>query len=258
MATLTSASGSTNASVPSEIPGSVSKRKLHFFLLVDDSYSMRDNAKIQKVNYAIRQVLPELRRIEETERVSIYMRTIRFGDNAEWYLGADATPISEFEWQDLSANGGRTSTARAIDLLSDELDIEKLGRKNVPPVAILLSDGHSTDGESVYLSAVDRLNQLPWGKKAVRLSIGIDDYNKEELDAFISPYLRQECAVETLRADTPEKLVDFIKTVSVVASTSATRTNQSSSDTPVHIDKAALQKTKDDIDFSGINASEVF
>lgn len=161
MTTLISASSSSNAIVPSEIQGSVSKRKLHFFFLVDDSGSMQQDAKIQKVNFAIRQVIPELRRIEETERVSIYMRAIRFGDNAEWYLSADPTPVSEFDWQDLSAMGGLTSTAKALDLLSSELDIEKLGRKNVPPVAILLSDGHSTDGEGAYLSAIDKLNKLP-------------------------------------------------------------------------------------------------
>jgi hypothetical protein len=59
------------------------------------------------------------------------------------------------------------------------------------------------------------LDSLPWGARAVRLSIGIGEggnYNKQQLDQFISPYLRtSEPPVETLQADSPRKLLEYIK-----------------------------------------------
>jgi len=251
---------------PEEIAGIASHRKLLFIWLVDWSYSM-DGQKIQKVNYAIREVLPEIRRIEDTERVKIFMSAIRFGDKAEWHIGPDPIPVSNFDWKDMDATGGVTATAQAINLLADALHVDKVGKRNVPPVCILLSDGYCTDPEGSYQSAIDRLNSEPWGKKAVRLSIGIGrgegDFNKEELDAFISPYLRQEGNLETLHADKPATLVRYIRTVSTVATIASSRNREAAganaAPAPVHIDKKVLEASGDDLpDLSNIDASEVF
>lgn len=256
----------TADNTPEEIAGSASHRRLHFIWLVDWSYSM-SGQKIQKLNYAIREVIPEIRRIEDTERVKIFMSAIRFGDKAEWYIGPDPEPVEDFDWKDMDANGGVTATAQAIELLIDALHVEKIGTRNVPPVCILLSDGHCTDPEGSYQSAIDRLNQEPWGKKAVRLSIGIGrtegEFNKEELDAFISPYLRKENNLETLHADNPATLVKYIQTVSTVATIAASRSREAvdpnAPPAPVHIDKSVFESNADDLpDLSNIDASEVF
>ena len=77
-----------------------------------------------------------------------------------------------------------------IELLVDELALDKIGSRNVPPVVILLSDGYCTDSESRYDAAIKALDGLPWGVKAVRIAIGIGadgSYNKTQLDQFITP-----------------------------------------------------------------------
>lgn len=255
----------TKQTTPDEITGVASHRNLHFFWLVDWSYSM-GGQKIQKINYAIRDVIPEIRRIEDTERVKVFMSAIRFGDKAEWHIGPEPIPIEDFEWEDMDATGGITATAGAVDMLADALHVEKIGMRNVPPVCILLSDGYCTDPEGAYQHAIDKLNGGPWGKKAVRLSIGIGkhegDFNKEELDAFISPYLRKESNIETLHADNPKKLVDFIVIASTVATIASSRTKEATdanaNKAPAHIEKDTFAANSDLPDLSDMDYSEEF
>lgn len=253
-------------SSPNEIMGTPSFRKLHFFWLVDWSHSM-DGQKIQMVNYAIREVIPEIRRIEENERIKIVMSAIRFGDKADWYVGPDPVSVHDFEWQDIKAVGGLTATAQAVELLVDALRIEKIGGRNVPPVCILLSDGYCTDEAGRYEEAISKLDDEPWGKKAVRLSIGIGktegDFNKEELDAFISPYLRKESRLETLHADRPLKIIEFIRLASVVATVAASRTKENTAinanqPPPVHIEMGMLSPDSGLPDFTKLKAEDVF
>lgn len=232
---------------PEGIAGKASRRKLFFFWLVDTSGSMSGN-KIQKVNWAIKHVLPEIEQLQDEERVDVYMGLIKFGQNADWHGGEAPMEISEFKskWEDMDATGTETSTSKAIDLLRGALDIEKLGRRNVPPVCILLSDGYCTDQGNMYEEAIRKLNTIPWGVKAVRLSIGISDgrtpYNKAQLDEFISPYLRREGNVDTLDANTPRKLVQYI----VVASTSAAK-KSSTTDEDVANEPVPVAMTKEDL-----------
>jgi uncharacterized protein YegL len=194
------------------IAGQASHLKLYILWLVDVSGSMR-GSRIQQVNWAIKQVLPEIQRLEEEERVRVFMITIVFSTTARWHGGDQPVEVANFRWDDVYSDDGGTSTAEAIELLCSALQIESLGRRCVPPLCVLLSDGHCTDPEAQYYQAIKQLDSLPWGEKAVRLSIGIggqNEYNKAELDQFISPYLRAQ-GVETLPADTPRKLLEYIK-----------------------------------------------
>ena len=203
------------------ISGQASHLKLIIILLVDISGSMR-GSKIQQVNYAIKQVLPVIQRLEEEERVRVFLSTIVFSTTARWHGGDQPVEVATFCWDDVYSDGGSTATAQAIELLCSALHTTKIGRRSYPPVCILLSDGHCTDTEDRYNEAIRRLDTDPWGVKAVRLSIGIGgqgSYNKAQLDAFITPYLRAEQRVETLPADTPRKLVEYI----VLAATTATQ-----------------------------------
>ncbi|MCC5841709.1 MAG: VWA domain-containing protein [Opitutales bacterium] len=232
------------------LQGDPSKRALHFIWLIDVSFSM-SGWKVQTVNDAIKNAL---RPIEEATRgqAKVVMRVIRFGSDASWLVGPEPVALDRFTWKDLVADGGATATARAINLLRDELTIDKLGRRNLPPVAILMSDGHCTDSTADYEAAISALNDVPWGKKAARLSIGIgDDYDKAALDKFISPYLQRESGLETLDARNAEQLTRYIQTVSVSLSRSAsqgTTDAEKSGNAPVIVDKSELEETPLDIE----------
>jgi uncharacterized protein YegL len=246
------------------IAGKTIRRTLHFFWLIDWSGSMAGQ-RIQKVNYAIRSVLPEIRKIEESERIDIFMRAIKFGSFAQWHIGPEPVPVSRFNWIDMDASGGSTSTTQAIDLLTAELDIAKIGKRNVPPVVILLSDGMCTDEpESLYYEALNRLNEAPWGKKAVRIAIGIgdqgEDYNKEQLDSFISPYLRLKQGVETFPASDTRMLTRYIQAASLVATQASSQSQGEGDDpeSPVVLPKIAIDSDDTGPDFSTLSAGDVF
>ena len=246
------------------ITGKTVRRSLHFFWLIDWSGSMAGE-RIQKVNYAIRSVLPEIRKIELNERIDIYMRAIKFGSYAQWHIGPEPVPVSRFNWVDMDASGGSTSTTQALDLLTAELDINKIGKRNVPPVAILLSDGMCTDEpESLYYEAINRLNKSPWGRKAVRIAIGIgdqtNDYNKEQLDSFISEYLRLKQGVETFPASDARMLTRYIQAASLVATQASSQSQGEAEDpdSPVVLPKIDISDDNDGPDFSQLNAGDVF
>lgn len=200
------------------LEGNIAKRTLQFFWLADYSGSM-SGKKIQSLNQAIKEVIPDIRdAVAAHPEVQVMMRAIKFSDTANWHVGPTPVPIEHFVWHDLQPSG-LTATAQAIDMLAEELDIEKMNRRGLPPVCILLSDGFCTDPESEYNRAIQALKSLPWGKRAVRLVIAIGDeheYDERELLKFVS---HDEIGV--LKARSPEQLIHYIKWASVTATVGA-------------------------------------
>ncbi|CAH1208268.1 hypothetical protein PAECIP111891_03186 [Paenibacillus allorhizoplanae] len=200
------------------LEGEIVKRTLQFFWLVDCSGSM-EGQKIASLNRAIQDVIPQIQKaVSAHPEVQIMMRAIKFSNDASWHVGPNPIPLEKFVWPEVRANGV-TATAQAINLLANELDIEKMNRRGYPPVCILLSDGFCTDPESEYEKAIQNLNSLPWGKRSVKLVIAIGkdrEYDEEQLLKFVS---HQEIGV--LKADTPEKLIAYIQWASITASIGA-------------------------------------
>jgi uncharacterized protein YegL len=198
--------------------GEVAKRNLHFFWLIDNSGSMYGQ-KIATLNTAVNEAVEAVKNaLAAHSEINILMSAIKFSNDASWHIGPEPVQIEDFKWQDLSADGC-TATSQAINLLCEELDVEKMSRRAVPPVCILVSDGFCTDSPEEYQAAIDRLNRLPWGKKAVRLVIAIgqdSEYDEAELLKFTN---HKEIGV--LKAETPEELVNYIKWASTTASLSA-------------------------------------
>jgi len=198
--------------------GNVVKRPLRFFWLTDYSGSMTGR-KIASLNQGIREALPEVRNaLDAHPEIALQMSAIKFSNDASWHVGPDPVALDQFVWPELGTSG-LTSTAQAIQMLCDELDMEKMPRRTCPPVCILMSDGFCTDSAEDYDAAIDRLNSLPWGKKAVRLAIAIgeeSEYDEDELLKFIN----QE-NVGVINAHNPAELTHYIKWASTAASIGA-------------------------------------
>jgi len=175
--------------------------------------------KIAILNQAIREALQPVRdAVAAHPEVSIMMRAIKFADSAEWHVGPDPVSVEKFVWPELSQAGG-TSTAQALRLLAGELTKEKMPPRGYPPVCILVSDGFCTDPPEEYEAAIAEIVRLPWGKRAVRLAIAIGDpadYDENQLLKFVS-----HSEVGVLKADTPQKLINYIRWASVAASVGA-------------------------------------
>jgi uncharacterized protein YegL len=210
-----------------QIPVTPARRTLNFFWLVDCSGSM-GGTKIASLNKVIREVKPELESVlSNFPEIGMKVGCIQFSDSASWHIGSGERngliDLDKFNWIDLQT-GGCTATAEAIELLCDALDVENMPKRGVPPVCILISDGYYTDSYEAYESAIEKLNKLPWGIKAVRLVIAIgdeSDYEEESLLKFSNAKTEDGSFVGVLKAHNPSELIQYIRWASTTATSSS-------------------------------------
>ena len=194
----------TGTAAGTKRPGGVlATRPLHFIWLCDCSGSMNQDGKIQSLNNAIRECIPNMRKeAEDNPNAEVLVRVIKFDNGATWQLSTP-TPVDKFEWTDLSADGV-TMMGKALTMVADQLKMPPMTERALPPVLVMISDGQPTDDFSRGLK--DLMDQ-PWGKKAVRIAIAIGaDADKEVLQRFIG-----NSEMKPLEAKNPEALVKFIK-----------------------------------------------
>jgi uncharacterized protein YegL len=195
----------------------VAARPLEFIWVLDTSGSMR-GSKIQALNFAIRDSIPAMKEVASNNpNAQIFMRILRFSDDASW-IGSRCL-LDSFSWQDLSTGGG-TNLGDALDKLNIALDVKSMPQRGLPPVIVLISDGHPADGWKRKLS--DFL-VLPWGKHAVRIAISIgDDADDDMLSKFVN-----NPEIPVLKANSATDLKKYIRWVSttVLSSVSASKTS---------------------------------
>lgn len=194
--------------------GEISKRELHFIWIVDCSGSMRDEGKIQALNYAIKEAIPHMQREAENNiNADLLVSALKFSTGAQWII--PPTNVSDFKWMDIEAKG-ETDMGQAFILLSEILHIPPMTTRGLPPILVLLSDGQPSDN---YEQGLKRLMDEPWGKKAIRISIAIgEDANLDVLTRFIGDEERRP-----LLARNPEVLATYIKWVSTVIQSASAR-----------------------------------
>lgn len=185
--------------------GELASRPLHFIWIVDCSGSML-GSKIQALNYAIRNAISDMRKVaDENPNAQLLVRALKFSDGALWHV-SQPTPVEDFEWQDLTADG-LTDMGKALSMVADQLKMPPMPKRALPPVLVLITDGHPTDD---YKAGLDALMAQPWGQKAVRISIGIgEDANYDVLQEFIGHSERKP-----LQANNAESLGSYIRWVS--------------------------------------------
>jgi uncharacterized protein YegL len=195
--------------------GELATRPLHFIWICDCSGSMAGDGKVQALNNAIREAIPHMRTVaDENPNAQVLVRAIKFSNHAQWHI-ANATPVRDFQWNDLSADGV-TRMGEALSLLAQQLQIPPMTERALPPVLVLISDGQPTDD---FAAGLRELMDLPWGKRAVRVAIAIgDDTDIDVLSKFIG-----NSEIKPLQANNPEALVKYIKWVSTAVLKSASQ-----------------------------------
>lgn len=189
----------------------VPRRTMVLFFVVDTSGSMTGK-KIGTVNDAIRNVIPELRDISESNAdAQIKVATLAFSTGAHWM---ESAPIAaeNFQWSDLDASGV-TSLGEACMQLNEKLSKKEFMSEatgSFAPAIFLLSDGEPTDN---YQHGLEKLKQNNWFKKAIKVAIAIgDDANQKVLSEFTG----HDEAVITVHK--PSELRKWIQFVSVRSS----------------------------------------
>lgn len=232
--------------MPRRPGGELASRPLHFIWICDCSGSMQSDGKIQSLNNAIREAIPHMQRAaDENPNAQVFVRAVTFSDGARWHV-AQPTPISDFKWTDLKAEGV-TDMGRAIELIVDQLKIPPMSERALPPVLVLISDGQPTDD---FRDSLRKLMDIPWGKRAVRIAIAIgDDADHAPLKAFIG-----NSEVPVLQANNSETLVNFIKWASTVVlkaasspASQSTMTSVAGGNVPVPAPPPAAPATPNDV-----------
>lgn len=193
----------------------LSTRPLHFIWIADCSRSMNINGKMEQLNDAIRSSIPAMRDVAaDNPHAKVYVRAVKFSSGAQWHV-AEPTEIESFQWNDLQADG-LTAMGEALKLVAQEMTVEKMPKRGLPPVLVLITDGMPTDEFDEGLNA---LLSIPWGKKAVKIAIGIgNDLEMNVLQKFIDDKERTP-----LKATNAEQLVHFIKWASTEVLKSASQ-----------------------------------
>ena len=195
--------------------GELAARELHFIWIADCSGSMGVDGKIEALNNAIDEAVPHMRDVAtDNPNAKLLIRAISFSTGAQWHV-SQPMPIEEFQWSPLEADGV-TDMGKALTEVAEQLSVEKMPERSLPPVLVLISDGQPTDD---YTSGLKRLMDQPWGKKAVRIGIAIgQDADLDCLQEFIG-----NIEFKPLQANNVERLAQLIKWVStaVVQSASA-------------------------------------
>ena len=193
--------------------GELAARELHFIFIADCSGSMGVDGKIEALNNAIDEAIPHMRVVaSENPFAQLLVRAITFSTGAQWHV-SNPTPVDEFEWDPVDADGV-TDLGKALSDVAEQLTVDNMPERSLPPVLVLTSDGQPTDD---YKSGLQRLMDQPWGKKAVRIAIAMgQDADLDCLQEFIG-----NVEFAPLQADSAERLAQLIKWASTAVVNSA-------------------------------------
>lgn len=205
------------------VPGlEIAKRQLNFYYLLDTSGSMSMNGRIQALNQSVRQSIPGMSEAARSQpNAMLKVHAIEFSTSARWHT-YPGIGVDTFSWHDLKANGA-TSMGKAIELLCEDLE-NNMPTRSLPPVIVLVSDGHPTDN---YDAALKRLMSSPWGVKSVRIAIGMGP--DSEIDWGVMERFMFNMEISPLHAHSSTELANYISwasTVAVSVSSSGATTQQ--------------------------------
>lgn len=194
----------------SDIPGGkMESRPVHFIWLLDCSGSMSMNGKIDSLNYAVREAIPEMRDAARSNPgASLMVRVITFASGATWHV-REPVPVEDFGWDDVGIYG-ITDMGAAFTLAAAALETPPMPQRALRPVLVLVSDGQPTDDWRAGLRALD---STPWGQRAVRIAIGI---GKDADRAMLQEYLANP-ELQPLEPKNPRQLVQAIRWASTAA-----------------------------------------
>ena len=171
--------------------GIITKDELNLILALDNSYSMV-NRRIAQLNSAIPALKNSLIELCKEHNVDLKVRIIAFSDDVEWLAGSTehGEDIETITWKDLDVVSG-TATNKAIRAINKSLTKNHLGAHALPPVVILVTDGNcNRQDHADYVAAIGELKKRLAGstgkEKVIRVAIGVDGYNRQELEEFAS------------------------------------------------------------------------
>ena len=183
--------------------GALARRELHFIWLLDVSGSMNVDGKIQALNVAIQETIPQLQSAaRDNTNAEVLVRALTFSSGARWHI-EKPTPVAQLRWNNVTAQG-HTDMGQGLRLAASALASPPMPVRAVSPVLVLVTDGHHTDDFDAGLAA---LMGERWGQEAVRMAVAIGrDVSNVALRKFIG-----NDDIQPLQANNPDALVQQIR-----------------------------------------------
>ncbi len=189
-----------------EIP----RKTMCLFFLVDGSGSMSGD-KIGSLNQGIREVLPDLRDISDSNADAlIKVAVLQFSSGTQW-ITPTPQELNNIMWTDIEA-GGVTDMGEAFAELDSKLNrnaflADTVG--NYAPVIILMSDGEPTDD---WDTGLKKLKANKWFNAAIKIAFSIgSDANDDILTAFTG---NKETVIPINNKDIMKKMIRFVSVTS--------------------------------------------
>jgi uncharacterized protein YegL len=194
--------------------GGVARRPLHFIVMADCSGSMTGE-RMQALNYAIADMLPQLAEWERDQVVAqVLVRVLSFATVPAWHVH-EPVEVSELRWKPLHAvEGGYTNMGPALREVAAAIGPDKLENRALRPAILLVTDGRPTDLGNEFGAGLDALTSFPAGRASLRLAIAIGhDARSEFLDQFIG-----DPTVPVIVAGNTEEIADRLVAASIAVS----------------------------------------
>lgn len=184
--------------------GTISSKVLPFIWILDNTYPMGFNGKIQSLNQAMREFIPHLMdRACEYPEVQMVMQAIAFAKEAKWHM-IQPTRIEDFRWNDLSTGSDQTNLGNALKLVAEQL--KNVPRPSYPPVLILVLGRRLTVGDDFDIG-LKALMEQRLGKQGVRLAIAVGD----EADYDIMQNFIGSSEIKPLLAKNSYEILNYIR-----------------------------------------------
>jgi uncharacterized protein YegL len=198
----------------------IPRKTMVLFFLIDTSGSM-NGRKLGSVNEAIREVIPEIKEVSETNAdAQIKIAALEFSSGARWLTGNGPVEAEKFLWNDVDA-AGPTDLGEACRKLNEKLSTKAFMKEaagSFAPAVFLMSDGEPTDD---FAGGLAVLRENNWFRAAIKVAIAIgDDANRDNLELFTGT---AEAVLEVHSAAMLKKMIKF---VSVRASQVASRSSK--------------------------------
>jgi uncharacterized protein YegL len=194
--------------------GGVARRPLHFIIMADCSGSM-SGERMQALNYAIADMLPQLADWERDQLVAqVFVRVLAFATQPYWHV-RDPVAVRGLQWKALHAvDGGYTNMGSAFREVATAIGPDRLEHRALRPAIILVTDGRPTDKGTDFESGLAALTSFPAGRSSLRLAIAIgQDVKSEFLDRFIG-----DPSVPVIVADSTEEIAERLVAASIAVS----------------------------------------
>lgn len=188
----------------------IARRTMVLFFLVDTSGSMSGD-KIGAVNDAIRETVPDLRDLSDSNPdAAIKISALQFDTAASW-LYPQPIDSADFRWTDLQV-GGLTNLGIALKELDTKLSKKQFLQEaagSFAPVIIILSDGGPTDD---YKTALKNIKENNWFKHAIKIEIAVGhDADKNVLAEFTG---NSEAVIDVHNRGALKAIIKFVSVTS--------------------------------------------